>query len=223
MIPIHDDNPTKSVPFVTVALIAVCIAVFLWQLSLGSGFAAGVYQFGAIPAAILGLKMRPDVIAVIPLWATLFTSMFMHAGWLHLLGNMLYLWIFGNNIEDSMGHFKFIVFYIVCGLIAALSHIIPNAGSTIPMVGASGAISGILGAYLLLFPRAMVLVVIPIIIYPYTIRVPAILVLGVWFLLQILSKSNTEGGVAFAAHIGGFVAGMLLVPIFKKRSVKFFN
>ena len=156
---------------------------------------------------------------------TVFTSMFMHGGWMHLIGNMLYLWIFGNNIEDSMGHVRFVIFYLLCGVAAVFAQALPNTDSTIPMIGASGAISGVLGAYLLLFPRAHVLVLIPLGFYAHTTRLPAMVVLGFWFLLQLLNSALADpgqGGVAFGAHIGGFIAGMVLLPLFKHRHVRLF-
>lgn len=226
MLPLRDDNPTERPPIVTVTLITVCVLVFAYQFSLpakpGEAF---VFQFGAIPSVIFSHASLPDEVAAIPATLTLITSMFLHGGWMHLLGNMLYLWIFGNNIEDAMGHLKFMLFYILCGVLAALSHAFTDPSSQIPMVGASGAISAILGAYLLLYPRARVLVLMP---PPFlgTTYVPAIIVLGVWFLGQLysggLSLGSHSGGIAFFAHIGGFVAGMALVRIFKRRDVRFF-
>ena len=155
-----------------------------------------------------------------------FTSMFLHGGWLHLIGNMLYLWIFGNNIEDAMGHVRYLIFYLVCGVAASFSHILSDAQSVIPSIGASGAISGVLGAYLLLYPRAKVLVLVPLGFFTQLMHIPASIVLGLWFLLQLLSSAMSGGqggGVAWWAHIGGFVAGVLLVALFKKRKVRFFN
>ncbi len=155
MIPLHDDNPTERTPVVTIACIAACVLVFFYQASLPAG--AGdtfVFQYGAIPALVFGQADLPEIDVAIPAYATLVTSMFLHGGWMHLIGNMLYLWIFGNNIEDVMGHAKYVVFYLTCGILAALSHALTDPSSTIPMVGASGAISGVLGAYVLLFPRA---------------------------------------------------------------------
>ena len=225
MIPLQDNIPTRSTPFITVAFIALCVLVFLWQLSLGPAVELAVYRYGAIPAALFGIQQLPAEVAVIPNWATLVTSMFMHGGWMHLIGNMLYLWIFGNNVEDSMGHGRFIVFYILCGLAAAFSHAIPNAQSVVPMIGASGAISGVLGAYLLLYPRAQILVAIPIFFYLHIARIPAAIVLVLWFVLQLLSSAGPqqEAGVAFGAHIGGFIAGLVLIPLFKRRNVGFFG
>jgi membrane associated rhomboid family serine protease len=160
---------------------------------------------------------------MIPAYVTLLTSMFLHGGWMHLLGNMLYLWIFGNNIEDVMGHAKYALFYLLCGVLAAVSHAVTDPSSTVPMVGASGAISGVLGAYVLLFPRARVLVLIPG--FGIT-KVAAGIVLGMWFVMQLFSggmnAGSKGGGVAFFAHIGGFLAGMALIGLFKRRDVAFF-
>jgi membrane associated rhomboid family serine protease len=205
--------------------IAVCVVVFLYQASLpqepGEAFAI---QYGAIPSVVFGLASLPDEVVAIPAGLTLLTSMFLHGGWMHLLGNMLYLWIFGNNIEDAMGHAKFVVFYLLCGILAALSHAITDPSSQIPMVGASGAISAVLGAYLLLFPHARVLVFLPGI---GMIQVAAGIVLGMWFVTQLvsggMSVGATGGGVAFFAHIGGFVAGMALIGLFKRKDVPFFS
>jgi membrane associated rhomboid family serine protease len=225
MIPLHDDNPTERTPFVTMLFIAICVVVFLYQASLpqepGEAFA---FQYGAIPSVVFGLASLPDEVVAIPAGLTLLTSMFLHGGWMHLLGNMLYLWIFGNNIEDAMGHAKFVVFYLLCGILAALSHAITDPSSQIPMVGASGAISAVLGAYLLLFPHARVLVFLPGI---GMIHVAAGIVLGMWFVTQLvsggMSVGATGGGVAFFAHIGGFVAGMALIGLFKRPDVPFFS
>lgn len=226
MIPIHDDNPTEGTPVVTVALIVSCTLVFLYQVSLpsqpGEIF---VYQYGAIPALVFGHTDLPESIsAPIPAYSTLLTSMFLHGGWMHLIGNLLYLWIFGNNIEDVMGHGRYVVFYSACGILAALSHALTDPFSTVPMVGASGAISGVLGAYILLFPHARVLVLVPGI---GITRVPAGIVLGMWFIMQVLSGGMSigsgGGGVAFFAHIGGFVAGMVLIGFFKRPEVHFFS
>jgi len=226
MIPLHDDNPTERTPFVTIAFIVSCILVFLYQAAVpqqqGEIF---VFQYGAIPALLFGEADLPATMSIaIPAYATLITSMFLHGGWMHLLGNMLYLWVFGNNVEDVMGHARFLVFYLTCGVLAALSHAITDPSSTIPMVGASGAISGVLGAYILLFPRAHVLVFMPGI---GMTRIAAGIVLGMWFFMQLLSggmsMGSTGGGVAFFAHIGGFVAGMVLIGLFKRPEVPFFS
>jgi len=226
MIPLRDDNPSSARPFVTYAIIVVCVLVFLWQFSLGaSGGQQAVYAFGFIPAVLFGIEQLPPQLQLVPPTVTILTSMFMHGGWMHLIGNMLYLWIFGDNVEESMGHGRFVVFYVLCGVAAALAQAIPEPSSTIPMVGASGAISGVLGAYLLLHPHARVLVVIPFGFILHTVRLPARIVLVLWFGLQLLSNLMAQpgqGGVAFRAHIGGFIAGMLLIGVFKRRNVRLF-
>ncbi len=213
MIPIRDDNPAHRPPVVTVAFIAICVVVFLWQVSLDPrAQEAAVYSWGMIPAVLLGEARLPAELTRVPPAATLVTSMFLHGGWGHLLGNMLYLWIFGNNIEDRLGHGRFVLFYLVCGLAAAAAQILPEPGSRIPMIGASGAISGVLGAYMLLYPHARVLVLIPL-GFMFLHHVRAVWLLGVWFTLQIVSALAAppgEGGVAWWAHIGGFVAGLVL-------------
>ncbi len=228
MIPLRDDNPTEITPVVTVATIVMCVLVFLYEISLPPKLnEAFVYMYGAIPAVVFGHAQLPPELMSLPAYGTLFSSMFLHGGWMHLIGNMLYLWIFGNNIEDVMGHGKFIIFYGACGVVAALSHALIDPQSTIPMVGASGAISGVLGAYLLLYPRAQVLVLIPIGFFSQMIHVPAAIVLGLWFVMQLLSGGmslgHEGGGVAFFAHIGGFIAGMALIGFFKHPHVQFFN
>ncbi|HKK14743.1 MAG TPA: rhomboid family intramembrane serine protease [Gammaproteobacteria bacterium] len=223
MIPLHDDNPTRRPPYITLGIIGLCVAVFLWQLSLGGqGQQVAAFALGAIPAVLFHYKSLPPEIALVPPFATVVTSMFLHGGWLHLIGNMLYLWIFGNNVEDAMGHGRFVVFYLVCGTIAVLAQSLPAPHSTVPMIGASGAISGVLGAYILLYPHARVLVLIPIFFYPLILGLKAGWVLGFWFVMQLLSSLNApagQGGVAFGAHVGGFVAGMALVALFKRRGV----
>jgi membrane associated rhomboid family serine protease len=228
MIPLRDDNPTSITPVITVGLIAMNVVVFLYQLSLGpQGERLLVYQYGSIPAVIFGAQNLPTDVQVIPPTLSLFTSMFLHGGFMHLIGNMLYLWIFGNNIEDAMGHVRYVVFYLVTGLAASLAHAFTNPGSIVPAIGASGAISGVLGAYLMLYPRAQVLILIPIGFFSRLMYVPAGVALGIWFLFQLvsggLSAGQPGGGVAWFAHIGGFLAGMLLVGVFKRRSVRFFN
>lgn len=228
MIPLKDDNPTEIKPIVTIGFIVTCVLVFLHQVSLppklGEIF---VYQFGAIPAVVFGNADLPPELVAVPAYGSLMTSMFLHGGWMHLIGNMLYLWIFGNNIEDVMGHVKFVVFYVACGILAALSHAVIDTGSAVPMIGASGAISGVLGAYLLLYPHARVLVLIPFGFFSQVIYVPAGIVLGLYFIMQLVSGGmsigHEGGGVAFFAHIGGFVAGMALIPFFKHPHVRFFN
>jgi len=228
MIPLRDDNPAHITPLITVSFIVLCTLVYLYQASLppqpGELF---VYRFGAIPATVFGHAALPSEIHGASPFIALITSMFLHGGWMHLIGNMLYLWIFGNNIEDVMGHIRFIMFYVACGILAVFSHAVTDPSSTVPMVGASGAISGVLGAYLLLFPHAQVLVLIPLGIYTRMMYVPAALVLGLWFVMQVLSGGmsvgRAGGGVAFFAHVGGFLAGMALIGLFKRPEVKFFS
>ncbi len=224
MFPISDDNPRRhGAPYVNYAIIALCTLVFLWQLSLGTaGEDRAVLSLGMIPARLFGYgELSPDLV-VVPAWATIFTSMFMHGGFLHLGGNMLYLWIFGDNIEDSMGHVRYAVFYLLCGIAAALAQGFIDPHSEAPMIGASGAISGVLGAYVLLHPGASVRVFIFLGVFFTIAHVPALVVLGVWFLLQLLSAAapaGGEAGVAFWAHIGGFLAGLALISFFKRRTV----
>ncbi len=221
MIPIHDDNPTSITPLVTVAFMALCVLIFLWQVSHDPhGQEVIVYSLGVIPKVLLGEARLAPEIAWVPPSATVFTSMFLHGSWMHLIGNMLYLWIFGNNVEDAMGHIRFVVFYALCGVAAVFAQALPNPDSVIPMVGASGAISGVLGAYMLLYPHANVMVVVPFGFFLHTMRLPALAVLGVWFAMQLLSSllaDPSRGGVAFGAHIGGFICGLLLIPFFKYK------
>jgi len=227
MIPLHDDNPTKITPIFTIAFIAICVLAFLWQSSLGpEGNQAAVFSLGVIPAVLLDKVQLPAELAVIPAGLTVFTSMFLHGGFMHLAGNMLYLWIFGNNVEDSMGHVRFVIFYLICGVAAVAGQTLQNPDSQIPMIGASGAISGVLGAYLLLYPHAKVLVAIPLGFFMHLIRIKAAWVLGFWFLLQLVSSAMTSGeggGVAWFAHIGGFIAGMALIPFFKYKNIPLFH
>jgi membrane associated rhomboid family serine protease len=228
VIPIHDDKPTELNPFVTYALIAACVLAFLWQLTFDVQRQQDViYALGAIPAVLFGrADLAPELIWV-PRSFTAITSMFLHGGWMHLIGNMLYLWVFGNNVEDAMSHVRYAVFYLMCGLAAVLAQALPDISSEVPMVGASGAISGVLGAYFLLHPRARVLVLVPIGFMLQTLRLPALWVLGFWFVIQLVSTllaaGEDGGGVAFRAHLGGFVAGLMLVPFFKRTGVPLEN
>jgi membrane associated rhomboid family serine protease len=227
MIPLRDDNPSELRPVLRTALIATCVVAFLWQLSAGAhGGQAVVYALGLIPSVLFGHNELPPELDLVPPSATILTSMFLHGGWMHLISNMLYLWIFGDNVEDAMGHVRFIVFYLMCGIAAALAQAVPDPTSTIPMIGASGAISGVLGAYLLLYPHARVLVAIPLGFMLHTAHLRAGVVLILWFVLQLVSNLFTapgSGGVAFRAHIGGFVAGMVLVPLFRRRGYRLFH
>jgi membrane associated rhomboid family serine protease len=227
MIPLHDDNPTLSVPVVTYALVALNVAA--WILLQGAGgepmLSASVCELGLIPGELLGfardglrVQLGPGLFCELHTastnWLSPFTSMFMHGGWFHLLGNMWFLWVFGNNVEDSMGRMRFVVFYLLCGLAAALAQVMSNPSSPIPMVGASGAIGGVMGAYAFLYPRAHVHMLLILGIFITRAAWPAWLVLGYWFVLQILgglpALEAEGGGVAFWAHAGGFVAGLVL-------------
>jgi membrane associated rhomboid family serine protease len=230
VIPLHDDNPTSTRPYVTLGILITCVVVYVWHhLWLSNvGTMQAAYAFGLVPSVLTGREFLADEMQVIPAWATVLSSMFMHGGFWHLAGNMLYLWIFGNNIEDAMGHARFLAFYLLCGIVAALVQVLLGPGSNVPMVGASGAISGVLGAYMLLFPRARVLLGLPLgFLIVQLGRFPAIWVLAAWFVMQLVMgglapakvPGEDEGGIAFGAHIGGFIAGMALVTFFKHRHV----
>jgi membrane associated rhomboid family serine protease len=223
MIPLKDDLPTRSIPVVTAVLMAVNVLVFLYQASLeiDSGEAAGAAQafateFGLVPCRLTGLcRMAGDLPS--PLF-TVFSSMFLHGSFFHIAGNMLYLWIFGNNVEDTLGHGRFLVFYLASGVVAAGAQTLMDTSSRVPMIGASGAISGVLGAYLLLFPQARVLTLVIFGFFWRVVSIPAVLVLGFWIVLQILyalGSFGAGGGVAFFAHVGGFFAGMGLVLLLR--------
>jgi len=221
MIPLEDDSPSASKPVVTIALIVVCTGVFLWERSLDAASSRqAMAALGAIPAALLTDARLPPDLRWIPRFASPLTSMFLHGGWMHLLGNMLFLWIYGDNVEDAMGHARYLAFYIFCGLVAVFAQALSNPQSPYPIIGASGAISGVLGAYLLLFPRARVLTLVLLPFFFTTVRIPAVLLLLLWFAVQLISDLAVHGAgtsVAFRAHIGGFLTGMLLVFLFKRR------
>jgi membrane associated rhomboid family serine protease len=227
VIPLRDDNPSSITPLVSYTLIGLCVLVFLWQMTLGAAGEAAVYALGVIPAVLLQDAQLPPEIQLVSPWMSVFTSMFLHGGFLHLAGNMLFLYIFGDNVEDSMGHARFIVFYLLCGVAAVFAQALPEPASTVPMIGASGAISGVLGAYMLLFPHARVLVLVPLGFIMQTLRLPALWVLALWFGMQLLSNTMAGGagggGVAFRAHIGGFIAGMALIPFFKSKNVRLWH
>lgn len=224
MIPLKDDTPSALKPYVTISLIVACCGVFLWQRSLDPlGSRRAVDALGAIPAVLLTSARLPADLQWVPRYASPFTSMFLHGGWLHLLGNMLYLWIYGDNVEDRMGHARYFLFYVLCGMVAIFAQALSEPHSAYPIIGASGAISGILGAYLLLFPRAKVLTLVLLPFFFTVVRLPAMLLLLLWFAVQLVSDLAVRGdgsGVAFRAHIGGFLAGMLLVTVLKRRDVR---
>ena len=219
MFPLRDDVPSRRFPLVTVVIIVVNVVIFLFEVVLGPAASTLTEFFGVIPARLTGGWQNPLVLF------TLFTSMYLHGGWAHLIGNMWYLWIFGDNVEDRMGRGRFFIFYTLCGTIAGLIQVAAAPRSAIPMIGASGAIAGVLGSYLLLYPRARVSTVIPVFYFIRIVWLPAVIVLGGWFLVQLLNGLATlsvqmmTGGVAFWAHIGGFVAGMGLMPVFRRRSI----
>jgi len=237
MIPFRDDNPTRTFPFVVIGIIAANVVIYLYQTLLPlPQQALFLYTHGAIPAVLLGKVTLAQVLPreaqaaallsdvpmapVEPAWLTIFTSMFLHGGFFHLAGNMLYLWIFGNNVEDVLGHFRFILFYLFCGFIAASAHVLTSLGSPIPMVGASGAIAGVLGAYYMKFPHARVRCLVFLFFFITVVMLPAGLVLLLWFLVQVcrsLQPHGGPGGVAFFAHIGGFIAGWALIRRFEPR------
>jgi membrane associated rhomboid family serine protease len=225
VIPLHDDNPTTTKPRITISIMIACTVVYVFQHLLLSreNTVELIYALGVIPALLTNPTLAD--LAPIPPALTVLTSMFVHGGFWHLAGNMLYLWIFGNNIEDAMGHVRFVIFYILCGAAAVAAQVLPDPASAVPMVGASGAISGVLGAYMLLYPRARVLLGLPLGFLIVQIgRYPAVWVLAAWFALQLVmgsfsALSKTPGGIAFGAHIGGFVAGCVLVTVLKRRNV----
>ena len=232
MIPLKDDVPSRSVPIVTLVLIAMNVAAYIYQLSLAFAVDAGgraaaeafVFEFGATPCRLTATCDRGDFPSP---YVTVFTSMFLHGSPLHVAGNMLYLWIFGDNVEDALGHGRFLLFYLLSGVAAAAAQTITGPTSTIPMIGASGAVSGVLGAYLLLFPYATILTLMIFGFFVRSVHIPAVIVLGFWIVLQLINGWLTmsasamgrgeSGGVAWFAHIGGFLAGMLLLLLFRPR------
>ncbi len=222
MIPYKDDNPTFTVPFVTIGIIILNVLVFFGEIFSRSGIAKITYLYGAIPHSLMTFETRQPIPAVL----TVFSSMFMHGGLLHLGGNMLYLWIFGNNIEDRLGHLRFAIFYAFCGIFAAYANAVSAPDSLLPMIGASGAISGILGAYLLLFPRATVHTLIFLGFFVTTVRVPALIVIGFWAIIQFVNGAVSSGiheggGVAWFAHIGGFLIGLASIKLWLPRRTRY--
>ncbi|MCS7228907.1 MAG: rhomboid family intramembrane serine protease [Candidatus Kryptonium sp.] len=223
MIPLKDTIPSRSYPIVTLTLITVNVLVFLFELSLGESLSEFFDIFGVVPATYF--ELRESGAPFLLIYYPFFTSMFLHGGWMHLIGNMIYLWVFGDNVEDRMGHFRYLLFYVLCGVAAGLAHVYTNPHSEIPAVGASGAISGVLGAYFVLFPHSRVITLIPIFFFFDLVEISAFVFLGLWFLIQFFSgvaslgaaTYATSGGVAWWAHIGGFVAGFLLSFVFARR------
>lgn len=216
MIPIKDDIPSSRFPAVNIVIIAANCLAFALEVSLGGRAGALIEAYGAVPRRLL--ENGPAG------WGTILSSMFLHGGWAHIIGNMLYLYIFGDNVEDAMGHFRYLLFYLICGFGAAWAHVLSGPGSAVPTIGASGAIAGVLGAYLVLYPRAGVLTLVPLGFFLQVVRIPALLVLGFWIVVQIFSglvslplAKLSGGGVAWFAHIGGFLAGLTLVRLFAWR------
>jgi membrane associated rhomboid family serine protease len=223
VVPLRDDNPTRIVPVVTYAILVINIVVFVYELSLGPDLEAFFRVWAVIPRELSAYFLGEPTGLPFPAWITLITSQFLHAGLLHVAGNMLFLWIFGNNVEDKLGHVRFLIFYLACGVLAGLAQWFFSSGSVIPSLGASGAIAGVMGAYILRFPGAEVLTLIPLGFFMWTFRVPAIFFLGFWFVQQAFysvaslnvpaNVGMQSGGVAYWAHAGGFIFGAILGPI----------
>lgn len=224
MIPIKDTNPSRGFPIVNYLIIATCVVVFINELMLGAALRRFFLLYGIVPIRYV----RPDIALhfsfteqIIPF----FSSMFIHGGWLHLIGNMWTLYIFGDNVEYALGHIRYLVFYILSGIIAAVIHIITNPFSPVPTVGASGAIAGVMGAYMFLYPRAKVLTLVPIFFFITFLELPAVIFIGLWFILQffsgtlsLISGAGAYGGIAWWAHIGGFIGGVVLLKLLRPQS-----
>lgn len=228
MIPLRDDTPRFSTPYITYFLIVLNALVFFFELSVGApgsrAFERLMYQLGAVPSHLSAALAGSPHYSVVGFEFSVLTSMFLHGGFLHIIGNMWVLWIFGDNIEDYLGHFRYLFFYVASGFVAAMTQVFLSAGSNIPIVGASGAIAGVMGAYFVLYPRARVLTIVPLIVFFTFWWLPAWIVLGYWILVQFLSGAATSvsqasqsGGVAFWAHVGGFVAGIVMIKILPQR------
>ena len=223
-LPLHDKNPLKIIPFqlVTCTVIGLCVLVFLYQrLITGEQEQALLLSFGMLPAVLFDQRELAPELVILPAEMTLLSSMFLHSGWMHLIGNMAFLWVFGDNVEDSMGHWRFLLFYCLCGVLASLAHALAQSDSISPLIGASGGVSAVLGAYVMLHPRVKVLVIV---LLRVPLRLPAYWIIGFWAGLQVYSVVTGVGGnTAWWAHIGGFVAGMALIPFFKLESVPLFD
>jgi rhomboid family protein len=219
-LPLYDDNPIRRAPVVTYFLIGMCVGAFLWQF--GQPAKVVAYRYGMIPAVLFGYAHLAPPLAVVPPWATIFTSMFLHGGWLHLGGNMLFLWIFGNNVEDLVGRGRYLLLYLGSGTAAALVQALSTPHGEIPMIGASGAIAGVLGAYLVTYPRANVHTFVWIVLFFWIVTVPAWIMLGVWFVMQLFSglvARPGSPGIAFWAHVGGFGTGIILYLLLRSPRV----
>ncbi len=220
MIPIRDRNPSGTFPYVTIGIIIINVLIFLYELSLGSGLGEFIMKFGVVPLKVSYYSQVSDL-TFINTFFPFISSIFLHGGFIHLIGNMWFLWIFGDNIEDKLGHFKFIAFYFLCGIIASSVHVFFNSQSSVPCVGASGAIAGVLGAYMITFPRARVVTIVPLFVFIQVMELPAMVVLGFWFVIQFfngaasITASTSGAGVAWWAHIGGFAAGVIILYIMR--------
>jgi len=223
MIPFRDNIPSRTVPIINILFIVLNVLVFIFELTLSPReLDRLIAALGVVPAYVYAWPRLHD--SVVALVIPFFTSMFLHGGWLHLIGNMWYLWIFGDNVEDRMGHFRYLIFYLLCGIGAGLVQTVFSGPSRVPSIGASGAIAGVLGAYVVSYPFARVLTLVPIFVFIQVIEIPALIVLGFWFLMQFLygatalaSATGNSGGVAWWAHVGGFVVGMILVGLFPRK------
>ncbi|PYS50021.1 MAG: rhomboid family intramembrane serine protease [Acidobacteria bacterium] len=223
MIPFRDNIPSRSFPLITISLILVNVFVFFYELSLGPGLEPFIGQYGVTPALVFAWPRSdaPFLAVALPF----LTSMFLHGGWLHLIGNMWYLWIFGDNVEDRLGHMTYLIFYLLSGLGAGIVHTVFNPDTVVPSVGASGAIAGVLGGYLVSYPFAKVLTLVPIFMFLQVVEIPAMIVLGLWFVMQFFygtaslaaTGAANAGGVAWWAHVGGFVIGMVLIGLFPRK------
>jgi membrane associated rhomboid family serine protease len=229
MFPIRDDVPSRSFPVVTVGLIVVNAIIFLAELAMGArGLRAAVMNYGFVPQYVGAYAAGGDISAARALFPFV-SAIFLHGGFLHLIGNMWYLWIFGDNVEDRLGHVRFLIFYVLCGILGNVAHYLFNSGSPIPTIGASGAVAGVLGVYLVSYPRARIVVLIFLAFFVHFIELPALIVLGFWLILQFISgafsivMSSATGGVAWWAHIGGFLGGILIFKLFRPRPRVFYR
>ena len=221
MIPLRDDNPSRITPLVTISLVVACVIVFVWQLSLGGrGDQQATYSLGLIPSVLFGIHHLPPALVLVPPAATIFTSMFLHGGWMHIIGNMLYLWIFGDNVEEVLGAFRYLMVYLACGVVGSLFQIAGNPNSLVPTLGASGAIAGVMGAYVIWFPHNRVRVLV----FQFITEMPALLVIGLWIIMQVwegfgsLGRLGEAGGVAYLAHVGGALTGIAVAFLFHDRA-----
>ncbi|HXL14943.1 MAG TPA: rhomboid family intramembrane serine protease [Methylomirabilota bacterium] len=223
MIPLRDQNPSGSFPLVTVTLILVNAFVFLYEVSLGPALTSFLHHYALVPSEVTG-SLHFGSVSFPGIATPFFTSMFLHGGWLHLISNMWFLWIFGDNVEDTLGPVRYVLFYLLCGLAAGLTQYAIQPQSTLPTIGASGAIAGVLGAYVVLFPGARIVTLVPVFFFLQIMELPAVIMIGYWFVLQILSGSVAalspmQGGVAWWAHVGGFLTGIVLVLLLRPRRV----